>query len=233
VVYVTLLRPDPDRQPQLLECADPLLYLFGTFLVSGVMWPAPWSLPRQEVRTCLTGRLSEECSYVPSEFYASEDFPLATRNSEFSKNGFYCTEIQDFGQYRGRRFPRRVNATVPSPDSYGTAISVIGDSIANANTVGYKPSRADFTDILAGSLAGGGVTVGSGSQVLKTTPVFSQGTLERTGQGLDLGIQGNGFFIHLSSIVACLPDRALVSKRTLLAGRRRHLDPRPVSGRWR
>jgi hypothetical protein len=37
VVYVTLLRPDPDRQLQLLECAEPLLYLFGTLIVSGVM----------------------------------------------------------------------------------------------------------------------------------------------------------------------------------------------------
>ena len=79
--------------------------------------------------------------------------------------------------------------------SNGTAISVIGDNIANANTVGYKPSRADFVDVLAGSLSGGGVTVGSGSQVYKTTPIFTQGTLERTGRGLDLGIEGTGFFI--------------------------------------
>ena len=34
VAYVPLLRPDPDRQPQLLECAEPLLYLFGTLIVS-------------------------------------------------------------------------------------------------------------------------------------------------------------------------------------------------------
>src|SRR5689334_20867395 len=75
-------------------------------------------------------------------------------------------------------------------------MSVVADNISNSNTIGYKPSRADFADVLASSLSGGGsVTVGSGSQVIATTPIFNQGTLEKTGRGLDLGLAGDGFFV--------------------------------------
>lgn len=81
--------------------------------------------------------------------------------------------------------------------SHGTAIAVLADNISNANTTGYKAARAEFTDMLAGNLGGGsGATVvGSGSTVNAVTQVFSQGTFEFTGRGLDLGIDGQGFFI--------------------------------------
>ncbi|OVE80244.1 hypothetical protein BVY02_00840 [bacterium J17] len=80
--------------------------------------------------------------------------------------------------------------------SHGIAISVLADNIANANTTGYKASRPDFADLIAGSLGGGGAsTAGSGSQVGSITQVFNQGTLEFTGRGLDVAIDGNGFFI--------------------------------------
>lgn len=82
--------------------------------------------------------------------------------------------------------------------SNGLAISVLADNITNANTTGYKASRADFSDMLSSSLgakSGGGVTVGQGSQVQAVTQIFNQGAFEFTGRGLDLGIAGNGFFI--------------------------------------
>ena len=78
--------------------------------------------------------------------------------------------------------------------SHGTAISVLADNIANANTVAYKASRAEFTDLLAGSSGGAGGSVGSGSQIGGITQVFSQGTFEFTGRDLDVGIDGGGFF---------------------------------------
>jgi flagellar hook protein FlgE len=79
--------------------------------------------------------------------------------------------------------------------SHGTAIAVLGDNIANQNTVGFKAARADFVDLLAGSLGGGGATsTGSGSSAGKITRILTQGTFESTGRGLDLGIDGNGFF---------------------------------------
>ncbi len=80
--------------------------------------------------------------------------------------------------------------------SHGTAISVLSDNIANQNTVGFKQSRPDFVDLLAGSLSGAGaVSTGSGSSIVSTTPILNQGTFEFTGRGLDIGIDGNGYFI--------------------------------------
>lgn len=80
--------------------------------------------------------------------------------------------------------------------SHGTAISVLADNIANSNTVGFKAGRAEFTDLLAGSISGSGSSaVGSGSNVSAVTEVFNQGTFENTGRGLDLAIDGNGFFV--------------------------------------
>lgn len=78
--------------------------------------------------------------------------------------------------------------------SNGTAISVVGDNIANASTIGYKTARADFADLLAGSQTTGKV-VGAGSQVQAVTPIISQGTFEFTDRGLDLGIDGGGYFV--------------------------------------
>lgn len=81
--------------------------------------------------------------------------------------------------------------------SHGTAISVLADNIANANTTGFKYSRADFADLLAGSIGGGGgaTSTGSGSSIINVTQILNQGTFEFTGRGLDTGIDGNGFFI--------------------------------------
>jgi len=80
--------------------------------------------------------------------------------------------------------------------SHGSAISVLADNIANANTVGFKTSRPDFADLLAGNLGGGSaVSVGSGSSLIGVTQIFNQGTFEFTGRGLDLAIDGNGFYV--------------------------------------
>ncbi len=81
--------------------------------------------------------------------------------------------------------------------SHGTAIAVLADNIANSNTVAYKASRANFTDLLSQSIGGGGgsATAGNGSQVISVTPIFTQGTFESTGRGLDVAIDGDGFFV--------------------------------------
>ncbi|MCB0319506.1 MAG: flagellar hook protein FlgE [Bdellovibrionales bacterium] len=78
--------------------------------------------------------------------------------------------------------------------SHGSAIAVIGDNISNASTIGYKASRAEFEDLIAGGQATG-KTIGSGSQLSSVTTDFSQGTLEFTSKPLDLAIDGNGFFV--------------------------------------
>ncbi|MDI6713794.1 MAG: flagellar hook protein FlgE [Thermodesulfovibrio sp.] len=76
------------------------------------------------------------------------------------------------------------------------ALSVVGDNIANANTVGFKSSRANFGDILSQTLGGASaMQVGRGAMIIDIQKMFTQGTLETTANPLDLAIEGDGFFI--------------------------------------
>ncbi len=77
--------------------------------------------------------------------------------------------------------------------SHGSAIAVVGDNISNSSTIGYKASRAEFEDLLAGGQTAGRV-IGSGSSLAAVTTIFGQGTMEFTSRPLDLAIDGNGFF---------------------------------------
>jgi flagellar hook protein FlgE len=78
----------------------------------------------------------------------------------------------------------------------GQGLSVVGDNIANSNTVGFKGSRMVFADILSSSLGGGAAfQVGRGSFVQNVQAVFGQGTLETSSNPLDMAIEGDGFFI--------------------------------------
>jgi len=78
--------------------------------------------------------------------------------------------------------------------SHGTAIAAVGDNISNANTIGYKAIRAEFEDFVAGGQAAGKV-LGSGSNISGITSLNQQGTFESTGRGLDMAIDGNGYFV--------------------------------------
>ncbi|MGD0210769.1 MAG: flagellar hook protein FlgE [Desulfomonilia bacterium] len=77
------------------------------------------------------------------------------------------------------------------------AMSVIGDNIANVNTIGYKSSSATFQDVLAQSVAtaSGTSQVGRGTQLGVISPQFVQGSFQSTSNATDLAIGGNGFFI--------------------------------------
>ena len=73
-------------------------------------------------------------------------------------------------------------------------LDVISNNIANASTVGFKASRAQFAEIYASSVSGGS-NAGQGVELTEIRADFSQGSLDFTGNGLDLAISGNGFFI--------------------------------------
>jgi flagellar hook protein FlgE len=87
-----------------------------------------------------------------------------------------------------------------------TTIDVIGNNLANANTVGFKESNAVFMTQLLQTLSlgsaptstSGGTNprqVGLGTKVAEIKPDFTQGTVEISANPLDLAIQGDGFFI--------------------------------------
>jgi flagellar hook protein FlgE len=72
-------------------------------------------------------------------------------------------------------------------------LDVIGNNIANANTVGMKTSRAEFAELYAASVGGSSGT-GLGVTVEKVTQQFTQGNISVTGNNLDVAINGGGFF---------------------------------------
>ncbi|CAM2148879.1 MULTISPECIES: flagellar hook protein FlgE [Paraburkholderia] len=74
-------------------------------------------------------------------------------------------------------------------------LDVIGNNIANANTVGFKQSTAQFADVYANTIATSVNTqIGLGAALSEVQQNFSQGTITTTGQALDVAINGNGFF---------------------------------------
>jgi flagellar hook protein FlgE len=79
----------------------------------------------------------------------------------------------------------------------GDAMTVIGDNIANVNTVGFKSSRVSFQDILSQTVAtqSGSAQVGRGTALGDVTMAFGQGSFESTESPTDLAIGGDGFFI--------------------------------------
>jgi len=92
-----------------------------------------------------------------------------------------------------------------------TTIDVVGNNLANSNTVGFKASTASFsTQFLQTLGSGSGPTptsggtnprqVGMGTMVADITPDFNQGTLEISSSPTDLAIQGDGFFIVEGSL---------------------------------
>ncbi|MDK8465282.1 flagellar hook protein FlgE [Marinobacter sp. SS13-12] len=75
-------------------------------------------------------------------------------------------------------------------------LDVTGNNIANASTVGFKGSKAQFGDLYAsGFLSAGSNPVGDGVRVQDVKQSFGQGNISFTDNGLDLAINGDGFFV--------------------------------------
>jgi flagellar hook protein FlgE len=76
-----------------------------------------------------------------------------------------------------------------------TELNVISHNIANSETTGFKKSRVQFSDVVAGSaFANPKMIQGIGSTVQEITQNFGMGPIEQTGGALDASINGDGFF---------------------------------------
>lgn len=75
----------------------------------------------------------------------------------------------------------------------GEAISVIGNNLANVNSIGFKQGRTLFSDMLSSTINNG--QIGRGGQIQAVENIFSQGSLENTGSATDLAIQGDAMFV--------------------------------------
>jgi flagellar hook protein FlgE len=86
-----------------------------------------------------------------------------------------------------------------------TNLSVISNNIANVNTTGFKSSTAQFAQLFANTITGGGAPTGTiggtnpeqiglGTTLSAINTNFAQGGNQYTGRPSDLMINGNGFF---------------------------------------
>ncbi len=103
-----------------------------------------------------------------------------------------------------------------------TKLDTIANNLANANTSGYKRQHAEFEDLMYqpvrtpgrlrdGGMGPTGVQIGLGTRIVATARAFSQGTIEQTGNPLDIAIEGDGFLPVLTGngTVAYTRDGAL------------------------
>jgi flagellar hook protein FlgE len=77
-------------------------------------------------------------------------------------------------------------------------LSVIGNNLANINTVGYKSSSVSFQDLVAQTVSGSSINpmqIGLGVMVGSVSPVFTQGSIENARDPTNVAIQGSGFFV--------------------------------------
>src|ERR1700761_8139780 len=91
-------------------------------------------------------------------------------------------------------------------DAQQTQMTVTANNLANVNTDGFKKSRAVFNDLLYQNvtqvgastsdttLYPSGMALGTGVRVVATERSYTQGSLDNTGNALDVAIQGRGFF---------------------------------------
>ena len=79
------------------------------------------------------------------------------------------------------------------------SLDVSGHNIANSNTIGFKKSRAEFNEMVASAMGSGqcpgSAGAGIGVSVAAVTQQFSQGVITPTANGLDMAINGDGFFV--------------------------------------
>jgi flagellar basal-body rod protein FlgG len=85
-------------------------------------------------------------------------------------------------------------------------VDVISNNLANVNTSGFKKTQAQFQDLLYQTLRPAGVVefegqvvptelqVGHGVKLTSTQKVFTQGTMHKTDNNLDIAVTGDGFF---------------------------------------
>jgi flagellar hook protein FlgE len=100
---------------------------------------------------------------------------------------------------------RALSSGVSGIQQFQNRLDVIGNNIANSNTVAFKAARTDFSDafsqtlqVSSASSSGSnqaGMQVGSGVNTAAVKNMFTQGALNRTGVGTDLAIDGDGFFV--------------------------------------
>ena len=89
------------------------------------------------------------------------------------------------------------NTALSALSADSTAISIIGNNLANLNTTGFKASSVDFHDMMSQSIGAGSNSgqVGMGVGPVSSIQNFTQGSVNSTGGSMDAAISGDGFFV--------------------------------------
>ncbi len=101
---------------------------------------------------------------------------------------------------------RSLFAGVSGLQNHQIRMDVVGNNISNVNTTGFKKGRVNFQDMISQTMSGaakptenkGGVNpkqVGLGMMIATIDTIHTQGSLQTTGNNLDMALSGNGFFI--------------------------------------
>lgn len=101
---------------------------------------------------------------------------------------------------------RALFSAISGMKNHMSYMDVVGNNIANVNTIAYKSSRATFQDILGQSVRGAGspqagrggtnpAQIGLGMQLGGIDNIMTQGSLQSTGKLTDFAVQGDGFFV--------------------------------------
>jgi flagellar hook protein FlgE len=91
---------------------------------------------------------------------------------------------------------RTLNTGATGLSAHGEALGVVGDNIANANTIGFKRSRGQFLDMLGGISGQTSMPqVGGGTRLAHVQQMWQQGALLGTERPTDLALSGSGFFM--------------------------------------
>jgi flagellar hook protein FlgE len=91
-----------------------------------------------------------------------------------------------------------LDSGVSALDQFQQNLNVIGNNIANVDTVGFKSATMSFADAFSqtlGSNASGTMQIGTGVLTSAITNTFNQGSITSTNVQTDLAINGNGFFL--------------------------------------
>ena len=90
------------------------------------------------------------------------------------------------------------SASLSGMNVHQQKLGVIGNNLANLNTVGFKASIVQFSDLVSQSIGGASdnpMQIGLGVAIGQISPNFSQGGIESTGISTNVGIQGTGLFV--------------------------------------
>ncbi len=91
-----------------------------------------------------------------------------------------------------------MDSGVSALDQFQQELNVIGNNIANVDTVGFKTANVQFADALSqtvGDNAAGVEQVGTGVTTSSIADQFTQGSITNTGVPTNMAVNGNGFFL--------------------------------------